>query len=186
MLTGWRYRPIGPELEIVEVGILLDTDPDLAPWAWYAGAYHQYHSVLVPLVQICQNPALPGAERFLAAMDHVFGPADPLSSVRGRAATLVRAVSDNLASFLAMTRVRAPESFKGSLEGVGVDDGAADLLGFGMGAGWEALEVLPRGQEDEAYDSLSFDPLLLESLLSGSDEHGGWLYEGDGTQQQQS
>lgn len=174
-LTGWCYRPIGPEIDIVEVGILLDTDPDLAPWAWYAGAYHQYHSVLIPLVQICQNPELPNAERFLAAMDHVFGPMGPLSSVQGRAATLVGAISDNLASFLAMTRVRAPERLQGAQEGVGgVDDGAVDLLGFGVGAGWEALAVLPRGQGDEAYDPLSFDPLLLESLLSGSDAHGGW------------
>ena len=168
------------------MGILLDTDPDLAPWAWYAGAYHQYHSVLVPLVQICQNPELPNAERFLAAMDHVFGPRDPLSSVQGRATALVRAIADNLASFLAMTRVRAPERLQGSLEGLGVDDCGADLLGLGMESGWESLTVLPRGQVGEAYDPLSFDPLLLESLLSESNEHAGWMYEGDTSHQRQS
>ena len=78
----------------------LETDPDLAPWAWYSGAYHQYHSMLFPLSQVCVNPCLPDAERIMAVADYVFGPASSFSNPQKRAVSIMRAVKDNLKSFL--------------------------------------------------------------------------------------
>ncbi|SPO03251.1 uncharacterized protein DNG_05933 [Cephalotrichum gorgonifer] len=169
-----RGEAIGPELDIVEIGILLDTDPDLAPWSWYASAYHQYHSVMIPLIQICQNPDIHNAERFLAAMDHVFGPLSPLSSIQRRATTLLRAISDNMVSFLAMTRSNTPiPSLSDRLELREEDSYGADMMEFGITPEWETLTVAPRAPQ---YEQLSFDP-LLEVLLSGPDGRDSWLYD---------
>lgn len=171
------YRAIGPELDIVEVGILLDTDPDLAPWSWYASAYHQYHSVILPLVQICQTPDIPNAERFLSALDHVFGPLGPPSSTQRRASTLVRAIADNLTSFLAMTRSATPMPRPGDGLVPGQEDNSGvGLMDFGITPAWEALTDMPRATHAQQYDPLSFDP-LLEILLSETDERDNWLHD---------
>ncbi|KAL8366986.1 hypothetical protein RB595_007881 [Gaeumannomyces hyphopodioides] len=87
-------------LEVIETGVALETDPELAHWSWYAGAYHQYHSILFPLVQICVDPDHALADRVMAVADHVFGPSSPSGSQQ-RAVTILRAVKQNLASFLA-------------------------------------------------------------------------------------
>lgn len=96
-------------IEIIEIGVALETDPELAHWAWYSGAYHQYHSILFPLVQVCMHPDLELADRIMAVADHVFGPSSPESGVQQRAVTILRAVKDNLASFLDVVNVPKQE-----------------------------------------------------------------------------
>jgi hypothetical protein len=60
-------------LDIVEAGAVLETDPELAPWAWYAGTYQQYHSLIFLLVELYRTPGLPEADRILAMANYVFG-----------------------------------------------------------------------------------------------------------------
>ncbi|EJT76033.1 hypothetical protein GGTG_05957 [Gaeumannomyces tritici R3-111a-1] len=88
-------------LEVIETGVTLETDPELAHWSWYAGAYHQYHSLLFPLVQVCVDPDHPLADRVMAVADHVFGPSSPSGRPQQRAVAILRAVKQNLESFLA-------------------------------------------------------------------------------------
>ena len=96
---GLRRRAILANLTIAECGVLLETDPDLAPWTWYWGAYHQYHSILAVLVEVHQTPNLPEAGRIMAVIDHCFGPSTE-TTIEARTGRVLKAIRDNLASFL--------------------------------------------------------------------------------------
>ena len=88
---------------------MLDTDPDVARWAWYSGAYHQFHSILTLLIDLYQNPDLPEAGRINAVMDHVFGQSSA-PTPQLRCATILRAIRDNMASFLTAIGAADPQS----------------------------------------------------------------------------
>lgn len=85
---------------MLETAVTLETDPELSQWAWYAGAYQQYHSMLFPLAALQQAPHLPDADRIMAMADHVFGPC-PATSPRERSQMILRAIKNNMSSFLA-------------------------------------------------------------------------------------
>jgi hypothetical protein len=85
---------------VLETAVTLETDPELSQWAWYAGAYQQYHSILFPLAALHQSPHLPDADRIMAMADHVFGPS-PTTSSKERSQMILRAIKNNMASFLA-------------------------------------------------------------------------------------
>lgn len=85
---------------MLEAAVLLETSPDFAPWAWYSGAYHQYHSIIFPLCQLFLEPDLRDGERIMAMVNYVFGPSSTAPK-DVRSASILRAIKDNMASFLA-------------------------------------------------------------------------------------
>jgi len=156
---------------------LLDTDPDLAPWAWYSSAYHQYHSVINPLVQVCLDARIPNTDRFMAVLDHVFGPTSVLSAPRHRAVTILRAIADSMSSFLAMTRNAAliPRSITATRN---VPENEAFAAGFDFGnvqSDWgTAAEAVPQLRRP-TQDGPPFVGHFLGTLFSETDESGNWL-----------
>lgn len=80
----------------MEAAVALDTDPELSHLAWYAGAYQQYHSLLVPLGQVCQRQDLPevDVERIMAVASHVFGPSSAPNQIRS--AMILRKIKESL------------------------------------------------------------------------------------------
>lgn len=92
-----------------EVGTIIDTDPDVAQWAWYSGAYHQYHSSLTLLIDLYQNPDLPESGRIMAVLDHVFGQSSA-PTPQLRCAQILRAIKDNMSSFLTAIGSADPQS----------------------------------------------------------------------------
>ncbi len=99
-LIGNRaFRSIRACLDVLEAAVALETDPDLAPWAWYAGTYQQYHNILFPLGQICLNADLPDAGRIMAMISYVFGPSS--AEYSDRSASIIRAIRDSISSFYA-------------------------------------------------------------------------------------
>jgi hypothetical protein len=96
-------------LAVAENGAILDTDPDIGHWAWYNLAYHQYHAVLTLMIDLYQNPDLPQAGRISAVLDHVFGPSSA-PTPQLRCGQILRAVRDNMASFLTAIGSVDPQS----------------------------------------------------------------------------
>ncbi|KEF53952.1 uncharacterized protein A1O9_09747 [Exophiala aquamarina CBS 119918] len=134
----WRYpetalgltdRVIRSCLDVLETAVTLETDPELSQWAWYAGAYQQYHSILFPLATLHQAPHLPEADRIMAMADHVFGPS-PTMSPRDRSQTILRAIKNNMASFLAtIDPARFPDSkHKGAPAHASADEAGVGAL----------------------------------------------------------
>lgn len=58
----------------MESAVILETASDLAPWSWFSTTYQQYHTIIVFLLELKQNPDLPEAPRIGLLFDHVFGP----------------------------------------------------------------------------------------------------------------
>jgi hypothetical protein len=102
-----RQRAIRTDLEILETSMVLETDPDFAHWLWYTSAYHQYHSVLFPLSQMCLEPSLPEADRIVVVMEHVFGPSSPTSTPQQRGLSILLALRENISSFLSIRGIPA-------------------------------------------------------------------------------
>lgn len=57
--------------------MLLETSDDLAHWAWYAGAYQQYHSILFLLPELASSPTSPLSPRIWRLTTYIFGPLPP-------------------------------------------------------------------------------------------------------------
>ncbi|KAI9722031.1 MAG: hypothetical protein M1812_001991 [Candelaria pacifica] len=93
-----RDRLVRSSLEIVESAAALETDPDLAPWAWYAGAYQQYHSLIFLLIELYQTPDLEEADRICAIADYVFGSSSGVSAGQ-RSGEILRVLKEKLELF---------------------------------------------------------------------------------------
>ena len=66
----------------LEMAILLETEPELKPWAWYGGALNQYHTAFLLLMEVFTHPYRAGADRMWTCLDYVFecDPAEPRAS----------------------------------------------------------------------------------------------------------
>lgn len=80
-LTNTSHSLIKRGLETCESAAALETAPDLAPWAWYAGAYQQYHQAITLLTEVYRNPYVAYADRINAILDFVFGRAPGLTTI---------------------------------------------------------------------------------------------------------
>jgi len=67
-------RVVEAALTVLECGATLETAPALQAFAWYAGAYQQYHSALPILAERYLDPRLPQSARIARILDHTFGP----------------------------------------------------------------------------------------------------------------
>ena len=67
-----RHVIVSSSLGILENAIAMETTPSLAPWAWYSGAFQQYHTALLLLVDNLMHPNDKFADRVWACLDHAF------------------------------------------------------------------------------------------------------------------
>lgn len=55
-----------------EAGIAMDTQLEVKSWAWYRGAFLQYHACLLLLLMVYNKPEIREAARIWACVDYVF------------------------------------------------------------------------------------------------------------------
>jgi hypothetical protein len=65
--------------EALEAAVELESAEDLRQWAWYFGAYHQYHTAFLLLVEVFTYPMRREANRLWLCFDFIF--AEALSNV---------------------------------------------------------------------------------------------------------
>lgn len=93
----------------MEAAIKLETIPELAPWRWYCGAYNQWQTAFLLLVEIYTYPMRKEADRIWNIIDYVFEPDRSLSrSMKGR--ILLSELRDKTAIYRDIRKVRAPVS----------------------------------------------------------------------------
>ena len=157
-----RQIAISASLTVAETGIILSEDPALARWAWYAGTYQQYHSLLFLLVELYQTPLIPEAARILAVVEYVFGPSS--SDVpEAKVARVLRAIRDSLASFL-MALGSGRQKSDEPLEAMPEATLEASLEGMPEGTHEEIHEGMPQTMSEDMQEELA---LLDESVLAG-------------------
>ena len=67
-----RQLLIEAGLSVLENAIALETKPELAPWAWYKGAFNQYHAALLLMVEVYAYPMRKDAARIWKCLDYIF------------------------------------------------------------------------------------------------------------------
>lgn len=113
----------------LEVGATLETSPDLAPFAWYAGAYQQYQDILFLMTELLKTPDHPDARRICVIIDHVFG---HCYGTRGgpthRCRDILHVVKDSLETIQSLKRPRPRRENKKSRMGLQMPQNDAMMI----------------------------------------------------------
>ena len=91
----------------IEHAVELETDPTLAHWKWYSGAFQQYHSALLLLVEIFSYPMRREADRIWKCLDYVFETDRTLTRAQKGRVILTEA-RDKSGMYRDVRKIRAP------------------------------------------------------------------------------
>ena len=91
----------------LESGAALETSASSQQFAWYAGAYQQYDSVLLLLIERYKNPKLKHSDRIQRLIDYIFGPCYGVDLTH-RCAQLLWRIKEGLESLYEVQRVPSP------------------------------------------------------------------------------
>ncbi len=91
----------------IEDAVLLETDPVLQPWAWYCGAYQQWHTAFLLLVEVFSFPMRREADRIWRILDYVFEIDSSMTrDQKGRA--ILSGLRDRTSAYRDFRKIRAP------------------------------------------------------------------------------
>jgi hypothetical protein len=91
----------------MESAIALETTPSLQPWVWYKGAFNQYHSALLLLVEVCNYPMRKDAPRIWACLDYIFE-IPPHLAPKEKAELVVSDLAARMTVYQNMRKLKAP------------------------------------------------------------------------------
>ncbi|KAI9673973.1 MAG: hypothetical protein M1817_002179 [Caeruleum heppii] len=111
----------------LECAVQLDTDPSLAPWAWYLGAHQQYHTAFLLLIEVFFNPARPEADRIWACCDYVFE-TEPDMTRNEKAQVILKDLRNKSAAYRDLRKLRASKEMEVKL---GIRESEPDQDGSG-------------------------------------------------------
>ncbi|KUJ22253.1 uncharacterized protein LY89DRAFT_704043 [Mollisia scopiformis] len=91
----------------VETAVALETLPEVKPWVWYVGAYQQYHTAFLLLMEVYVYPQRKEADRIWACLDYIFetNPAEP-RRLKGK--KILSELQQKTAVYQSMRGMRAP------------------------------------------------------------------------------
>lgn len=154
----------------LESGATLETAADLAPFAWFAGAYQQYHTVLLLLIERYKDPEFPSSGRVGTIIDHVFGHCYGISLTQ-RCEEILWMVKEGLESFYDLRRVTSSHK-ESDRQGNGLEDNNnLDLedMDVQMKLSEAELEELVRSFQQDQYGTQD------HSMLGGAHDYWqGW------------
>jgi hypothetical protein len=115
-------------LSQMENAIALETTPSLAPWSWYKGAFNQYHSALLLMVEVYAYPMRKDAPRIWKCLDYIFD-IPPHLSPKQKAELVITDLRDRMEIFHQMRRVRATTQMEARVSSMG---SASSMRGKGV------------------------------------------------------
>lgn len=95
--------------QLTENAVKLETMPEFKPWRWCAGAYQQYHTAFLLLVEIFAYPMRKEADRIWNCLDYVFK-TDRTHSRAQRGRVILTELRDKIAVYRDIRKIRAPVS----------------------------------------------------------------------------
>ncbi|RMY06221.1 hypothetical protein D0867_09773 [Hortaea werneckii] len=90
----------------MENAIALETNAELAPWAWYRGAFNQYHSALMLMVEVYAYPMRKDAAKIWKCLDYIFD-IPPHLSPKQKAELVITDLRDRMEVYHQMRKLRA-------------------------------------------------------------------------------
>lgn len=118
-----RSLLISSAVQSLEDAIELETNPDLAPWSWFSGAFQQYHIAVLLLVEIFSWPMRQEADRIWKCLDYVFD-ADPRQSRQRKGRKLLSELRDKFSIYRTLRKMRTPVTLAKQLKGEAKGPGA--------------------------------------------------------------
>jgi Fungal specific transcription factor domain len=91
----------------MEDAVCLETDPVLQPWAWYCGAYQQWHTAFLLLVEVFSFPMRREADRIWRILDYVFE-TDPSMTREQKGRAILSGLRDRTGAYRDIRKIRAP------------------------------------------------------------------------------
>jgi Fungal specific transcription factor domain len=93
--------------QLIEDALRLETDPALQPYAWYTGAYQQWHTAFLLLVEVFAFPMRKEADRIWRVLDYVFE-TDPSMDREQKARAILSVLRDRTGAYRDIRKIRAP------------------------------------------------------------------------------
>ncbi|KAK0260400.1 hypothetical protein B0A54_01855 [Friedmanniomyces endolithicus] len=90
----------------MEHAIALETTPELAKWAWYKGAFNQYHSALLLMVEVYAYPMRKEAPRIWKCLDYIFD-IPPHLSPKQKAELVITDLRDRMEVYHQMRKLKS-------------------------------------------------------------------------------
>lgn len=91
----------------IETAIQLETEPELRQWSWYCGAYQQYHTAFLLLIEIYLYPHHKLADRIWICLDYIFETESSLPrEEKGR--IILTQMKEKTGVYQEMRKMRAP------------------------------------------------------------------------------
>lgn len=165
--------------QVLEDAIELETSPVLERWAWYSGAYQQYHTALLLVLEVYAYPMRKEADRIWRCLDYVFELPTDLSRDQ-KARLILTELRDKMSVYRDIRKIRAPT---GMLERLGQlqprdpgpPDGSLPIL--------DATQQPPDASDYQfhglANGELLFAPPPANSSPEGSSEAGSCQLPGN-------
>jgi Fungal specific transcription factor domain len=101
----------------LENAVHLDTDPILQPWAWYCGAYQQWHTAFLLLVEVFSFPLRREADRIWRILDYVFE-TDPSMTREQKGRAILSGLRDRTGAYREFRKMRGPISMMSTVTAV--------------------------------------------------------------------
>ncbi|KAK5132846.1 hypothetical protein LTR08_008562 [Meristemomyces frigidus] len=101
-----RQLLIEAGLTQMENAIALETKAELAPWAWYRGAFNQFHSALLLMVEVYAYPMRKDAPRIWKCLDYIFD-IPPHLSPKQKAELVITDLRDRMEVYHQMRKLKS-------------------------------------------------------------------------------
>jgi len=104
-----RQMMISAGTILLETAVALETLPELQPWKWFVGAYHQYHAAFLLLIDVFFYSNRKEADRIWNCLDYIFE-TDRSTTRDERARKILRELHEKTAIYQERRKMRAPST----------------------------------------------------------------------------
>ncbi|KAI9642205.1 hypothetical protein NHQ30_009007 [Ciborinia camelliae] len=94
-------------LQSLDSAIALETLPEVQNWEWYGGAFQQYHTAFLLLMEVYVHPQRKEADQIWSCIDYVFE-CDPFQPRLAKARKILSELQQKTAIYQSMRGMRAP------------------------------------------------------------------------------
>ncbi|KAK3075610.1 hypothetical protein LTR53_000948 [Teratosphaeriaceae sp. CCFEE 6253] len=175
-----RQLLIEAGLTQMENAIALETKPELAQWAWYRGAFNQYHSALLLMVEVYAYPMRKDAPRIWKCLDFIFD-IPPHLSPKQKAELVITDLRDRMEVYHQMRKLKATTQMEDRVSSLSHSASALVVRGWDV-ENQTAGQDPAAGAGDGPLLPLSFSPPPVEQTESTtSNSRHGSVMAGDVT-----
>ncbi|OQN98911.1 hypothetical protein B0A48_15257 [Cryoendolithus antarcticus] len=113
-------------LSQMENAIAMETDHNLTAWVWYKGAFNQYHSALLLMVEVYAYPMRKDAAKIWRCLDYIFDIPSHLSP-KQKAELVITDLRDRLEIYSQMRRIRSTTQLEARITSMGNKSGLREI-----------------------------------------------------------